>query len=163
MKEKQIEMKAIDIGIFMIKSRNMHFQDIRNISNSLGLTNVVSSTALAYFDRFITKITMQESVIESVMLTCLLLSSKYHQSTKFEPKSCRIFETLKKKIGEAQIKELELRVVQELDWNLDVQSPIHFIRFFLSKGRILVSLGVVFSNDIFEDVHSFDLTVKKVD
>ena len=78
MKEKQIQMQAIDIGIFTTKSRNLNFEKIRKMSNSLGFTNVVASTALAYFDAFISKIAMQESVIESVMLACLLLSSKYH-------------------------------------------------------------------------------------
>lgn len=109
-----------------------------SLNCSLGATTLY--TATTYLDVVIATWDIAESSADKIALICLLIATKFHETCDQAPKVRYIHKMCKEAIGEVDVMRFENAVANTLNWDFDVQTPFHFVSFYLSKG-------VVFSSD----------------
>ena len=86
-------------------------------------------------------ISLKNSKLELLTITCALIASKVHE---IDDKLIRIFELekfMKYKYTYNNITHCEAKILDEINWNLVIQTPYHYINLYISAG-------VLFTDDI---------------
>lgn len=112
---------------------------IRAVAREYSLSPVIVCTALTYFDLSLQRASVEQSIedFEAFGLVSLLLATKFHEGCQAEPKASSLAKRLRTQLQEKVMKQVELRIATSLYWSLDVQTPVHFINYFINRGNIL--------------------------
>lgn len=92
--------------------------------------------ALVFMDSVFSRIQVSFEKIEIIVLVCLHIASKFDEPfSNYDPDKS-FFKYAQKSYSFRDIISLEKQLVKILDFQLDVQSPFHFLNFFNSRGVV---------------------------
>lgn len=97
-------------------------------------------TAISFVDSILGRWEIYKDSVEILALICLLISCKFHETCDQSSKVRQIYNICKQRVGEKNILKYESLVSSILEWDFDIQTPLHFVNFYLSRG-------VIFSSD----------------
>lgn len=98
-----------------------------------------SYTAICFVDSILSKWEIYKESGEMLGLIALLISTKFHETCDMSSKSRHVYNICKNKFGEKNIMKFESTVASILEWEFDIQTPLHFVNYYLSKGVIFNS------------------------
>lgn len=153
MYRKQTRSTVIELTSEQIAYRELSLQKIKELSIEHSLSQVIMATTYTYFDLLIERMgpNLNEGDYHNYVLGCLLIATKFHEGCQVNSKSGVIAKYLKNLLEEHGMRSLELKIANFLDWNLDLQTPIQFVNYFISRGKPLINTGAIFSSDCFEN------------
>lgn len=134
---------------------------VKDLSIKLKLTPLSSYTAISFVDSILSKWEIYKESAEMLALIALLISTKFHETCDLTPKTRHVYDLCKEKFGEKNIMRYESLVAGILEWEFDIQTPLHFVNYYLSKGVIFSSDQMTCYN-IQEQMKSIRLFAKKV-
>ena len=92
--------------------------------------------AIVFMDSVFSRHQVAYDKIEIIVLLCLHISSKFDESfSNYDPDKS-FFKYAQKSYSFNEIINLEKQLVKILEFQLDIQSPYHFLNFFNNKGVI---------------------------
>lgn len=130
------------------------------------LSAVTLYTGISYLDVVLSKWEIETHKAKSIVLVCLMLATKIHETCDRALQLRSLFKICKERVSEAgkgkthfSIMNFETAIANSLSWDLDIQTPFHFLSFFLDKGAILEND----INFIFQDQSSGAENITKLD
>ena len=92
--------------------------------------------AIVFMDSVFSRHQIVYDKIEIIVLLCLHISSKFDESFSSYDPAKSFFKYAQRSFGFDEIIILEKQLIRILDFQLDVQSPFHFLNFFNSRGVV---------------------------
>lgn len=117
--------------------RDRAIEKVKELVAEHSLSRVIMATAISYFDLYLDKLQgeLSKDDCHNCMLCCLLIAAKFHEGCQSNPKSSVLARYLKNILHDSGMRALELKIANSLEWNLDIQTPTHFVNFFINRGR----------------------------
>lgn len=132
-KEVRCPFRQLTLEEREIRSRSI--KRLEHLMESLQLPELIFSSAITYFDLVVSKVSSDSTSYQEIVLICLLIACKYHESSDIADKSEKVLKILETEVGEKLMKALELRVLTLLQWNIDIQTPIQFVEYYIDRGK----------------------------
>lgn len=131
--------------IFNPESSSLVFRDelikiVKKWAISFKVSAMSLYTAISFVDSILGRWEIYKDSVEILALICLLIASKFHETCDQSSKTRKIYNVCKQRVGEKNILKYESLVSNILEWDFDIQTPLHFVNFYLSRG-------VIFSSD----------------
>jgi hypothetical protein len=76
--------------------------------------------------------------MQLVAISCILIGAKYEEAEENVPSSAELNEFAQHEYSTEMIQQMELTVLNRLDWCLTAITPLHFLGYYLAKGALFV-------------------------
>jgi hypothetical protein len=76
--------------------------------------------------------------MQLVAISCILIGAKYEEAEENVPSSAELNEFAQHEYSTEMIQQMELTVLNRLDWCLTAVTPLHFLGYYLAKGALFV-------------------------
>ena len=127
----------------LISKRDHLINYIYSKAKEFNFSSMSTYCGISYMDAVLSQFDVPIDRLELLAMSCLLIAGKFHEATS----NVHAYLNMEKAIHytknihtPAQAKKIEVTILNVLTWNLDIQTPYHFVNYFQSKG-------VVFSTD----------------
>jgi hypothetical protein len=143
--KKQANNRLYNPKSISLKYRERLIAFLRSKSTEYQFTSLTTYCSLSYMDTVLSLFEVPVERLELLAMCCLIIAAKFYESAsdlESKKKLERAIKFAKDQHTSALVKKIEVTILNILEWNLDIQTPYHFVKYFLSRG-------VLFSTDTF--------------
>ena len=132
--------------IFNPESSSLHLREplikrVKDLASQLKITHLSLYTCISFIDQVLGKWDIYKESSDMLALISLLLSTKFHETCDQSSKTRQLYDLCKTHFGEKNVIKYESLIANILEWEFDIQTPLHFLNFYLNRG-------VIFSSDL---------------
>lgn len=143
--KKQANNRLYNPKSISLKYRERLITYLRSKSSEYQFSSLTTYCSISYMDTVLSLFEVPVERLDLLAMCCLIIAAKFYESAsdlESKKKLERAIKFAKDTHTSALVKKIEVTILNILEWNLDIQTPYHFVKFFLSKG-------VLFSTDTF--------------
>jgi hypothetical protein len=119
------------------ETRNELVEWIFDFSDRFTWKRATAHVAVRYVDRFMTRHSIPNTLWKLCAATCLKIASKCEEHRKTAPTVSEIVRLFRGEHQPETVKEMELKVLDALQWDTVHVSPLHFLQFEIKVLRRL--------------------------
>lgn len=117
-----------------IKYRRIIVDWMSEVGEEYHLTPLTIHMAVKHLDRILSTLDVHKTRLQLVAICCLLIAAKYEELDPKVPAIADLNECSNDAYTPELIKEMEVMVLNHLQWSLDAITPLHFLHLFLTQG-----------------------------
>jgi hypothetical protein len=122
-----------------IKYRRYLVDWMCEVGEELRLHHSTIHVAVKYLDRILPVVKVERHQLQLVALSCIMVASKFEEAEDFVPSVSELNEYTKLDYTPEMIQQMEVEVLNRLDWRLTAITPLHFLGYYLGKGCLFCS------------------------
>lgn len=136
-----VKMKAKGDGdiIYSPEARHLKYRRILvdwmcEVGAKRGLNKSTMHVAVRYLDTLLQQIAVEKNRLQLFAICCLIIAAKYEEAEENVPSPAQLKHYAVNTYSTDLIQQMELLVLDKLNWTVSVVTPLHLLGYYLEKG-----------------------------
>jgi len=120
-----------------VKFRRVIVDWLCEVGDEYQLSPTTVHMAVHYLDRILGSVDVAKKQLQLVSMCCILIAAKYEEKDDHVPSVEDLNQCSENTYTPELIKEMEIMVLNRLEWNLGVVVPNHFLKLYSDQGIVV--------------------------